>query len=621
MNAVLVQNLEKSYGDRLILRGCSFSVGRQEKVGVVGVNGAGKSTLLRLISGEEEADDGLLHLEGTVAILSQLPQLKGETVEDAVREASLWHQELLDEYQRAINSEDWETMGKIQDRLDLVGWDVSHNISAMLQRVQAPPKERKLSHLSGGEIRRVALAKTLLSNADVLILDEPTNHLDTETIEWLESFLIGYRGAVLLVTHDRYLLETVAERIVEVEDGLCVSYDGSYGDYLIESAERQAQMRRSEERRLKLIAQEAKWAARSPAARSTKQKARLQRLAELQDQRALPLEKELHLSFSTEDKFGATLLEVENLSLSFGGLQLFSEVHFSLQPKQRIGVLGPNGSGKSSLLKMISGQIEANSGRILRQSRLKIGILDQHRTGLEPKDSIFEAAGGGADFIDLNGKQMHVAGFLARFLFPREMLDQKVSLLSGGERARLLMAKLMLEGVNVLLLDEPTNDLDLQTLRALEDALIGFQGAVLLVTHDRSFLDRVCNSVLSFEENRVVSYADRHQVLLAKKSRENQASSLREKQNPREVKPKFNHSEPKLSYKEKQELAGLPDKIEALEGRLEEVNQLLGSPDSYLNSKLDISSLQKELEELEANILMNMERWEELSEKEEHQLS
>lgn len=617
MNALLIQELEKSYGDREILRGCSFVVGKDEKVGIVGVNGAGKSTLLRLISGKEESDGGRVHIEGSVAILSQQPQLNGVTVEDAIREASAWHQELLDDYQKSIDAEDWEMMGKLQDRLDMVGWDVSHNISAMLERVQAPPKDRDLQYLSGGEIRRVALAKTLLSNADVLILDEPTNHLDTETIEWLESFLIGYRGAVLLVTHDRYLLEKVAMRIIEVEDGLCVSYDGSYGDYLVESAERQSRLRQAEHRRLKLIAQEAKWAARSPAARSTKQKARLQRLDELQNQRALPFEKELLLSFTTEDKFGATLLEVEDLALSFGELQLFQDVHFSLLPKQRVGILGANGSGKSSLLKVISGQIKPSSGRILRQSRLKIGLLDQHRTGLKPEDSVFEAAAGGADFVDLNGKRMHVAGFLSRFLFDREMLTQKVSLLSGGEKARLLMAKLMLEGVNVLLLDEPTNDLDLQTLRALEDALIGFQGAVLLVTHDRSFLDRVCNSVLSFEEGLVISYADRHQVLLAKKASETGGSQQIEKQKSKNARPKNKTVQDKLSYKEKQELNDLPDKIEALENRLEEVNGILGNPKSYVDSSIDITSLQKEMEQLEEDILMKMERWEELAEKEE----
>lgn len=616
MNVLLCYELEKSYGDRQILRGCTFNVATEEKIGIVGVNGAGKSTLLRLISGREESDSGRIHLEGTVEILSQQPELNGITVEDAILESSLWHQKLLDEYQASIDAEDWDRMGELQDRLDHVGWDVSHNVSAMLERVQAPPKDRELKHLSGGEIRRVALVKTLLSNADLLILDEPTNHLDTETIEWLEAFLIGYRGAVLLVTHDRYLLETVAERIVEVEDGLCVSYEGSYGDYLVASAERQSRLRQTESRRMKLIAQEAQWAAKSPSARSTKQKARLQRLDALKDQRAIPKDQNLSLEFSTGDKFGATLLEVEDLSLSFGELELFEKLNFSLLPKQRLGVVGANGCGKSSLLKIISGEIEANAGRVLRQSRLKIGILDQHRIGLDPDDSVFEAAGGGADFIELNGKPMHVVGFLGRFLFGREMLDQKVALLSGGERARLLMAKLMLEGVNVLLLDEPTNDLDLQTLRALEDALLNFQGAILLVTHDRSFLDRVCNSILSFEEGEVVAYSDRHQVILARKARASVKLLQGSETKTTTEKPKKKIELKPLSYKEKQELATLPENIEAKETRLEEINQILGKPDSYSNPKVDIVSLQKEVKTLEDDTLEAMERWESLSERE-----
>ncbi len=318
MHALVVQDIEKSYGDRQILRGCSFFVSPNERVGIVGANGAGKSTLLRIISGVEEPNHGQIHLPVSVAILDQNPTLTGNTVGDAVRETSQWHQDLIDAYNQAIVDEDWDTMTTLQDRLDIVGWDISHNIESVLQRVQAPSADAPLDNLSGGEVRRVALARTLLSNADLLILDEPTNHLDTETIEWLEAFLAGYRGAVLLVTHDRYLLEQVATRIVEVEDGVCVGYDGSYGDYLVASAERQARLRQAEERRLKLIAQEAAWAARSPAARSTKQKARLQRLDALQNQRAMPSERSIDWNFDTDDRFGSTLMEVEDLGLSFG---------------------------------------------------------------------------------------------------------------------------------------------------------------------------------------------------------------------------------------------------------------------------------------------------------------
>ena len=615
MHSLVVNEIEKSYGDRQILRGCSFFVGTQDRVGIVGANGAGKSTLLRIISGKEEPNHGRIHLPVSVAILDQNPTLTGETVEDAVRETSRWHQDLLDGYNAAIVNEDWDEMAELQDRLDLVGWDISHNIDAVLQRVQAPTAESSLENLSGGEIRRVALARTLLSNADLLILDEPTNHLDTETIEWLEAFLAGYRGSVLLVTHDRYLLEQVATRIIEVEDGVCVGYDGSYGDYLVASAERQSRLRQAESRRLKLISQEAAWAARSPAARSTKQKARLQRLDQLQNQRSMPSERSIEWNFDTDDRFGSTLMEVEDLSIRFGTRQLFSEATFTISPKERIGIVGRNGTGKSSLLKLLTGQLKSSTGQIHRQSRLHIGILDQNRSGLKPDDTVYESVGG-ADFVDVQGQRVHVVGFLAKFLFGRTMLDQKVSLLSGGERARLLMAKLLLQGANLLILDEPTNDLDLLTLRALEEALLEFGGGVFVVTHDRAFLDRVCTGILSIEEEQVVSYADRSQVMKAAHARR-QAHQAEQQSRKETVEPQAKTVKQQLglSYQEKKELESLPDRIEHWETEVEQMNSVILDPTTYSNPDIDVALLQQNKETLESQIEDAMERWEDLSER------
>ena len=615
MHSLVVNEIEKSYGDRQILRGCSFFVGTQDRVGIVGANGAGKSTLLRIISGKEEPNHGRIHLPVSVAILDQNPTLTGETVEDAVRETSRWHQDLLDGYNAAIVNEDWDEMAELQDRLDLVGWDISHNIDAVLQRVQAPTAESSLENLSGGEIRRVALARTLLSNADLLILDEPTNHLDTETIEWLEAFLAGYRGSVLLVTHDRYLLEQVATRIIEVEDGVCVGYDGSYGDYLVASAERQSRLRQAESRRLKLISQEAAWAARSPAARSTKQKARLQRLDQLQNQRSMPSERSIEWNFDTDDRFGSTLMEVEDLSIRFGTRQLFSEATFTISPKERIGIVGRNGTGKSSLLKLLTGQLKSSTGQIHRQSRLHIGILDQNRSGLKPDDTVYESVGG-ADFVDVQGQRVHVVGFLAKFLFGRTMLDQKVSLLSGGERARLLMAKLLLQGANLLILDEPTNDLDLLTLRALEEALLEFGGGVFVVTHDRAFLDRVCTGILSIEEEQVVSYADRSQVMKAAHARrQTQQAEQQSRKETVEPQAKTVKQQLGLSYQEKKELESLPDRIEHWETEVEQMNSVILDPTTYSNPDIDVALLQQNKETLESQIEDAMERWEDLSER------
>ncbi len=611
MQALVVQEIEKSYGGRQILRGCSFFVGDKERLGIVGANGAGKSTLLRIISGKEEPNHGSIHLPVSVAILDQNPSLNGETVRDAVQEASRWHQDLLDAYNEAIEKEDWDRMAELQDRLDIVGWDLSHNIEAILQRVQAPSPDRKLANLSGGESRRVALARTLLSNADLLILDEPTNHLDTETIEWLESFLAGYRGAVLLVTHDRYLLERVATRIIEVEDGICVSYDGSYGDYLVASAERQSRLRQAESRRLKLIAQEAVWAARSPAARSTKQKARLQRLDQLQNQRSMAAERAISWDFDNDEKFGSTLMEADGLSMAFNGESLFENATFTISPKERLGIVGRNGSGKSTLLKILNGEIQSLTGTIHRQSRLQIGILDQHRTGLKPEDTVYESVGG-VDFVDVQGKRIHVVGFLSKFLFGRTMLDQKVELLSGGERARLLLAKLLLQGANLLMLDEPTNDLDLLTLRALEEALLESGGAVFVVTHDRAFLDRVCTGILSIEDNKLTTYADRSQVLRA-------AAIRRKSEQPRvqsvqKVSQKKEPSISGLSFDERKELETLPDQIDVWENQIGEIDAILLDPATYSSPSVNLDELQLQKESLEARIESAMERWEILSE-------
>lgn len=615
MHSLVVNEIEKSYGDRQILRGCSFFVGNQDRVGIVGANGAGKSTLLRIISGKEEPNHGRIHLPVSVAILDQNPTLTGTTVEEAVRETSRWHQDLIDGYDDAIVNEDWDRMAELQDRLDLVGWDISHNIDAVLQRVQAPAADASLATLSGGEIRRVALARTLLSNADLLILDEPTNHLDTETIDWLEAFLAGYRGAVLLVTHDRYLLEQVATRIIEVEDGVCVGYDGSYGDYLVASAERQSRLRQAESRRLKLISQEAAWAARSPAARGTKQKARLQRLDQLQDQRSMPSERSIEWNFDTDDRFGSTLMEVEDLSLQFGNRKLFSKATFTISPKERIGIVGRNGTGKSSLLKILIGQLNSPTGQIHRQSRLQIGILDQNRSGLNPEDSVYESVGG-VDFVDVQGQRIHVVGFLSKFLFGRTMLDQKVSLLSGGECARLLMAKLLLQGANLLILDEPTNDLDLLTLRALEEALLEFGGGVMVVTHDRAFLDRVCTGILSIEEGEVVSYADRSQVMKAAHARRQaeqaKLQALKEVQVP---KTKNVKEQVALSYQEQKELETLPDQIEVWETELEQIDGVLLDPSTYTDRDIDVGLLQQKKETVASQVEVAMERWEQLSER------
>ncbi|MDP6934449.1 MAG: ABC-F family ATP-binding cassette domain-containing protein, partial [Myxococcota bacterium] len=395
------QGIEVAFGDQLVLRGADLSVSRGECVGLVGSNGSGKSTLLRVLSGQLSADQGEVRRGAEAGLLEQLPVLPGETVRDALDEAMAWHTQLLGAYEAATRSGDLETAGSLQDRLDEVGWKVEHRVAAVCERLRTPPGDARNESLSGGEARRVALARALLRTPDLLLLDEPTNHLDAQAIEWLQGFLVGYRGAVVMVTHDRYLLEAVADRIVEIEDGLTRSYEGSYGDYLLTRAERRAREEQAESRRLATLAREVAWSARSPAARSTKQRARLKRLATLQEDRPLFRQQSFDLDLRTGFKGSRAILEIDGLSGGYGDAVLFDGLSLSVQAGDCVGVLGPNGIGKSTLFRLIARELEPLSGRVHRAPRVKLGGIDQARSGLDPDDSLFDAAGQGNSHVVL----------------------------------------------------------------------------------------------------------------------------------------------------------------------------------------------------------------------------
>ena len=616
MKSLIAESVEKSFGNRHILRGCSLSAAAGERIGLVGANGSGKTTLVRILAGDDWADHGEVRRLGTMAWLAQDPVLPGRTVGESLREAVGWHATLLDAYTAALEAGDMDAAGTHQDRLDLVGWEIGHRIESIQDRLRTPSSDAPIANLSGGELRRVALARALLAEADVLLLDEPTNHLDAETVVWLEGFLAGYRGAVILVTHDRYLLEAVANRIVEIEGGECVAYDGSYADYLIARAERHARLQQLESRRLNMLAREAAWAARSPSARSTKQKARLKRLEVLQGQKHWTAPKEMSLNLSTGEKFGGTVVDVQNLSKGYDGRTLISGLSFSLAPGERIGIVGENGAGKSTLLRMLLGKEAPDGGEVLTASRVTVGVLDQARTGLKGDDSVFEAAGGGNDHVWINKVPIHVAGFLERFLFTREHLDQRVDALSGGERARLLLARLLLGGSSMLFLDEPTNDLDLLTLRVLEEALLDYDGAALVVTHDRAFLDRVCTSVLAFEGNgQITRYASRTQAeaAMAKRRAAEAKRAAAAKRVVEAAAPpvKAVRPEKRLSYQERKELETLPAEIESAEESQAALTAKLADPATYQGG-VDISEITTQLSELESSLETLYARWEDL---------
>lgn len=618
MAVIIAEDIELSWGDRHVLTGADLRIDEADRLGLVGPNGCGKSTLLSILAGISNADAGQVRRHGRLAILSQDPALPGETVEDVVQHALAWHVDLKRAYEQALEAGDMEAAAQHQDRLDTEGWVVEHRIDALLTQTGAPPRDRQVATLSGGERRRLALAATLLAQPDVLLLDEPTNHLDARTIAWLEKYLVGYRGAVVMVTHDRYLLENVCERIVEIEHGKTVSYDGSYADYLIARAERQALLQKLEDRRLRILARESAWAARSPSARSTKQKARLQRLEALQEQGRLPRDRDLQLDFSTGLKTSGTVLEVHDVDLTLAGRRLLRKVSLALRPGERIGIVGPNGIGKSTLLRVLTGQLQADGGVVHKAPRVRIGMLDQNRTGLKPTDTVFEAAGNGNDQVQVGDRWVHVATFLERMLFKREQFDARVSGLSGGERARLLLAKKMLEGNAVLLLDEPTNDLDLWTLRVLEEALLDYDGAALIVTHDRAFLDRVCTAVLAFEgDGNTTRYADRIQAERAEEERRQEAERAEKAAAPAPSMPAPPPApkRKKLSYRENQELEALPDRIEAAETKVAALEDVLADPATYKERAAEVPAIQAELTEANAAVEQLYARWEELAER------
>ncbi len=615
---VLLQarGIDKAWGSRPVLIDVDLTVQPGEVIGLVGPNGCGKSTLLSILAGHGDADGGEVIRRAAVGFLGQEPVLPPGTVGEAADAALAWHRALLHDWQAALDAGDVDTAGALQGRLDLVGWDLSHTVDAVLDRVQAPPRDADVGPLSGGERRRVALAHALLSSPDLLLLDEPTNHLDAEAVGWLEAFLDGFEGGVVLVTHDRYLLEAVATRIVELEPGEAVSYDGSYGDYLVARAERISALHAADAARRNLLRREAAWAARSPAARSTKQKARLDRLDALKSSDPLPSDDGFSLDLRTGARLGHTVLEIRGLRKAFGDRPIVRDLDLDILPGDRLGIVGPNGAGKSTLLSLLAGTLSPDAGTIRRAPRVRAALLDQHRTGLDDDATLFENAGQGNDTVDLGDRTIHVAGFLKKFLFERDQFDQPVSVLSGGERARLLLARRMLDGAQLLLLDEPTNDLDLSTLRVLEEALLAFDGAVVTVTHDRAFLDRVCTGVLAFHgEGEVVRYADRGQWLAARASRRADAAAVQAQAavapSP-PPKPAGGTKAQRLSYKEQRELEALPARIEQLETEQATLEATLGDPATYQRDDLDPKALVARLEAVEVEVLEAYGRWEAL---------
>jgi ATP-binding cassette subfamily F protein uup len=626
---LVAEGLRKSYGETRLLDGVHLSVHQGERIGLVGNNGSGKSTLARILVGEDEPDEGRVarRREASVRYLSQEPSLDaGKRAREVVLEGlGDWARafERHEELSRVIAAQKpgWEASLQAQTEAAheverLGGWENSHRADVLLQQLGIAELDRNVDQMSGGERRRVALARLLVEEPTLAILDEPTNHLDANTIEWLETYLREqYKGALILITHDRYVLDRVVTRTLEIDQGRVYSYAGGWHAYLEAKAERLAHADRAEANRQNLLRTELEWLRRSPKARSTKAKARVDRAESLRDASAPKREQVAKLDVQTE-RLGGTILEAKGLGVRIGDLELVSSLDLILSRGDRLGIVGPNGAGKTTLLRVLLGDHEPAKGSVVVGANTKFAYFDQGRSGLNEDESVQQNVAPDRPQVSFQGRSMDIRTYLKRFLFLPHRTRDKVSSLSGGERARVALAKLLLTPANVLVLDEPTNDLDVATLSALEEMLVESRSTALVVSHDRYFLDRVATKILAFERDGGVTLYAGNYSDYREQSAALQAQSKRRAEKPsKKSKMASRANAPKLSYKEKQELERIVGEIERVEAELVEVNAQLNEPSLYAERADEVPAILERQSELQGALDAKMERWIELEAK------
>jgi ABC transport system ATP-binding/permease protein len=625
MNIISLEDVSKNYGSKPLFEGVTLGLEEGEKVGLIGLNGSGKSTFLRIVAGQEQPDTGRAIIAGkrTVAYLPQNPPFDPQqTVLDVVFTASDATMQLLRDYEmachelslRGTDERLLDRVAKLAHQLETAGgWELETNAKTVLTQLGIDDTAATMEALSGGQRKRVWLAKALVARPDLLIMDEPTNHLDADTITWLEAYLARYAGTLLLVTHDRYFLDRVTNRILEIDRGRVQGFAGNYGYYVEKKEEQEAQLAAANEKREALLRRELAWLRRGAKARTTKEKARVGRVEELMRQPVETAKTEIDISGGFS-RMGKKILEIENVSKSYGGQKVIEGFSYTLKRRDRIGVIGPNGSGKTTLLEIIAEKIAPDTGQVEKGQTIVIGYYDQENRELDGEQRVIDYIREIAEKIETTDRQVITASqMLEKFLFPPSMQYDRIARLSGGERRRLYLLGVLMGAPNVLLLDEPTNDLDIQTLIRLEEYLDTFPGCLIIVSHDRYILDRTVETIFRFKgDGKITEYPGNYSAFL--EAREQEEAAAVERAAPTPAPATSARSAPtvrRLSYKERREFEELEKRIESAEARKVEVERELAA------SASDFVALQRlyaELESLNQQLERDVDRWGELAE-------
>ncbi len=623
MSLLSANEIRLSYGYQNLLDGVTLAVSAGEKVGLVGRNGCGKTSLLKILTGQQKADSGDISLRRGIRV-GYLPQeFELDPTLSVHENIAAGAADIVDAIRRYENGDGSEA--ELADLLHFIdhtdGWNLDARIKATVTALGAPPLETPVAPLSGGEKRRIALCRALACQPDLLLLDEPTNHLDAESIRWLEDYLKTFAGAVIFVTHDRYFLDVIATRIIEIDNGKAYSHPGNYTAYLESKAVRNQIAEQTERRRQRFLRTELEWVRSGVKARGTKSRHRMDQFYAVEGLEAPPEEREMDLLIPPAPDLGNIVVELEGAGVNVGTAAhprwLFRHLDFSLRPGQCTGIVGRNGVGKTTLLKLCLGQIQPTEGSAETGKRVKVNYIDQTRMQLDGSGSLLDEISDGNEKVQFGNQTLGARAYLRRFLFNDQRINERVDLLSGGERARLMLAKVLKNGGNLIVLDEPTNDLDLQSLRMLEEAVADFDGSVLVVSHDRYFLDRICDQIISFEDNGVTVQAGNYSYYLEKRQAREaaqraqaaayaQLTSSKQKASTSSGKPR------KLTLAERKELESIEDTILAAEEDVSTLEGQLNDPEFQAKNFNDIPALVEKLDAAKARAAAVYARWEEL---------